>query len=198
MRRFLCAVVACCAILSFSERNADATIIIPKNLSELAAEADSVFVGQVTGERVAWLDGEGSVIMTHWTMTVKDLWKGQKIETITISEIGGTIGDITCAVAGAPRYKVGERVVVFAKKDPVGQNRTYGWTQGQFGVFKDALTGDDLVRFINGLDHVVRDFFKKEDMSEAKTVEMVDFKSKVKDLIAAADKKKAEKPEGKK
>jgi len=42
------------------------------------------------------------------------------------------------AVPGAPTYLIGEKVVVFAVRTPVGYLRTCGWGQGRYAVEPDG------------------------------------------------------------
>ena len=53
---------------------------------------------------------------------------------LTISEPGGDLDGKHMQIVGAPRYEVGEEVVVFASPTPIGYLRTCGWGQGKFEV----------------------------------------------------------------
>ncbi len=55
---------------------------------------------------------------------------------ITLTEIGGQVGDMAVVVDGTPSYEIGEEAVVFVYRDR-GRAMTLHWFQGKFPVVKD-------------------------------------------------------------
>ena len=49
-------------------------------------------------------------------------------------EIDQIVGETAMQIAGAPRYQVGDEVVLFLNRTPIGYLRSCGWGQGKFGV----------------------------------------------------------------
>ncbi len=72
--------------------------------------------------------------------------KGLAARNIVISEPGGTVGNTGMQIAGAPRYSVGEEVVLFATRTPIGYLRTVGWGQGKYVVVDARDSGRRVVR----------------------------------------------------
>jgi hypothetical protein len=52
---------------------------------------------------------------------------------VEIQEPGGELDGMRMEIIGAPRYELGEEVIVFAAPTPAGL-RTCGWGQGRFVV----------------------------------------------------------------
>lgn len=176
-----------------SPNMARASILIPKNLRELVVEADSVVIGKITGQRSAWLDGAGSVILTHWTLEVSRTLAGPHHETVTVTEVGGTIGDITTVATGIPRYSIADAVLLPLKKDALGFQRTHGCIQGQFRIVMNKATDEEIVPIRSMPSNVCRGFFAPEQISEGGNVTLEDLVDRVKELLAEKAKKKEEK-----
>ena len=185
--------VATLLVALAAPRAADATIIIPKNLKELAAEAELVLVAEVTGQRADRVAGPESLIYTFSALRVLEQWKGAKTDRLEVAEVGGRVGDVTCFAAGMPQYKVGERVLVFLKKDVLGLWRTHGLVQRRFAVQKNVATGDDVVRLEKGLEHVTREHLAAAEVNAGGTVELETFAARARELIAQAARAQGEK-----
>lgn len=196
MRFFVLAAAAACLIAyaSFADAEAEATIIIPKTLRELAAESERVVVAEVVSQRADWLNGDQTtLIYTHTTLKVSESLKGGAIESLTVSEVGGTVGEVTCACAGMPTFRPGERVLLFLYRDVLGFWRTSGLIQGKFPIVRDMVAKEDIVRLGEGLEHVWKGSFEAWQISKTKTVLAEDMLAKAKELIALTAKKETKK-----
>ena len=162
--------------------SSQATILIKKNLGQLAAESELIVVGRVTAKTSNWHDG---LILTHHTFEVERCLKGKATGQLVVTEIGGTVGDMTMRVESAPTYAVGQRVVLTLKKDVKGFLRTHGWIQGRFFVARNPATELDMVRLDPGLAHVTSSWFGPR----ARTCELEDFCDTLTELVALAKKK---------
>ena len=100
----------------------------------------------------AWDPGR-TTIWTHYEIAVGDAWKGAPGKTFVVSEPGGDLDGVHLRVPGAPRYSVGEEIVVFAAAVPLGYQRTCGWAQGRFLVESaaDAPSGKRVRADLSGL-----------------------------------------------
>ena len=114
MKRLTTVLAVALAIILATDSTIDASIIIKKDLRQLATECDRIVVGRVLSQRCSWVGGK--VIYTHTTVQVSRTLKGKADKTIVISEPGGRIGDTICVVPGVPGYQVKERVLVMVKK----------------------------------------------------------------------------------
>src|SRR6185503_1527019 len=89
-------------------------------------------------------DAAHKEIYTFFTLRVIQPVKGNKGETtITLRQIGGTVGNIASIVPGMPSFKKGEEVVVFlTQKDGAGYPWVMGLQQGKYSI----VTGKDGVK----------------------------------------------------
>jgi hypothetical protein len=113
--------------------SAPATTVEELSFDEIVSTSSSIVHGKVVRARAAW-DPERVAIWTHYEIQVEDALKGGARQVLTVSEPGGEIDGMHVQVAGAPRYELGEEVVVFAVGTPLGYLRTCGWGQGKFAV----------------------------------------------------------------
>jgi len=117
---------------------ARATSYLPVTFDDLIADADVIFVGEVTDVRPFPLNTrDGTIIKTRVVFRVSDpLWG-----TTTILEVfdflGGEWGDVGMVVAEMPQFAVGDRRVVFARREQ-SINPIVGFTQGLLRVLRDA------------------------------------------------------------
>jgi hypothetical protein len=118
-------------------RPARATVVVSKDLSQLSAEADLIFVGTVADVRSQWVDPEQQHIETLVTFaSIEPLW-GVDTDTVTLRFSGGQIGATVQQVVGIPRFTPGERVVVFAREGHF-VSPIVGFHQGCFHVVRGS------------------------------------------------------------
>lgn len=121
------------------------TLVPRLSFEELVGESEAVVHGRVTTVRVAW-DASHSSIWTYYEVLVEDALKGSAGPQIVIQEPGGELDGVRMEIVGAPRYEIGEEIVVFATRTPLGL-RTCGWGQGRFvvsGAFGQKRIRNDL------------------------------------------------------
>lgn len=122
-----------------------ATLVPRMSLEEVVDASESIVQGTVVRSWAAWDDGHKH-IWTHYEIQVADKLKGSVPGTIVVSEPGGAVGETELQIAGTPRYEVGEEVVLFAERTPLGYLRTCGWGQGKFSVVRSGPSGMITVR----------------------------------------------------
>jgi hypothetical protein len=122
-----------------------ATTVIPPSFDELVSRAEMIFQGSVTDVRSEWT-GEGAQrhIMSYVTLKVEDTIKGNPGSTVTLRMLGGTVGGETMEVSDAPKFKVGDRDILFVENNGTQFVPLVGIMHGRFHVEKDA-TGQDAV-----------------------------------------------------
>jgi hypothetical protein len=122
-----------------------ATTVIPPSFDELVSRAEMIFQGSVTDVRSEWT-GEGAQrhIMSYVTLKVEDSFKGNPGSTVTLRMLGGTVGDETMEVTDAPKFKVGDRDILFVENNGTQFVPLVGIMHGRFRVKKDAA-GQDAV-----------------------------------------------------
>ncbi len=110
----------------------NATTVKRLDLDGLVSGAHEIVVGSVRASESYWSQ-DGRLILTRHTIEVSETLKGAGDQTIEVTTIGGTMGDLTLYVAGMPVFEPGEETVVFV--EAAGPFRTVvGLGQGKFSV----------------------------------------------------------------
>ena len=121
---------------------AAATTYLPVTFDDLVRRADVIFVGEVTDVRpFVMQSGADTVVMTRVAFSVVDPLFGTSSLVEVFDFLGGQVGDAGMRVAGMPQFTVGDRHVVFARREP-SINPIVGFTQGLLRVTRDAAGVD--------------------------------------------------------
>jgi hypothetical protein len=134
-RRSIAVLLAAIAILS--GRRASATVIVPADLGELSRDAYAIAVGRVVATQPQWTPGRRS-IETIVTLEADDYLKGSLGPTVEFRVLGGVLGRYRNIVMGAPRFAVGQRVVVFLGARGPSMPFIVGLSQGVFRIVNRA------------------------------------------------------------
>lgn len=118
-----------------------ATTVRKLSFEQLVLESELIVHGKVVGSHSYMMPSRGW-ILTDTLIRVLDAVKGQPGQLITVTELGGVVGDKGMIVPGTARFRVGEEAVVFLK-NVSGQWRTSGLAQGKFSVMEER--GEKLV-----------------------------------------------------
>lgn len=116
-------------IASFSAR---ATTVERLTLGDLVKKSNKIVAGQVNSSRTYW-SSNGKLILTSYTITVRETMKGESSRTLELTTIGGTIGGMTLHVSGMPSFEKGEDAVVFIENSGA-YSTVVGLGQGKFTV----------------------------------------------------------------
>ncbi len=112
---------------------------------ELTDGAEVVAVGKVAAMRSEWNEDK-TRIYTRVTVSVDQYIKGERPqEYLTITQLGGEVGDVGELYSGTPRFRMDEEVLLFVKKDRLGNLRVTGGAQGKYTITKSELTGVKMV-----------------------------------------------------
>jgi|GEM_PF-2606581 len=122
-------------------------------VEQLIERSDKVVRGTVTATEGRWTTG--GYIETLVTVKVDDVYIGQAGETVTVVAPGGTVEGKTLDITGAPTFKEGDQVVVFANG-----KRIVGFGQGAFSVDTNGIA-------TRGLGNQVPHHPLKLDLSKA-------------------------------
>ncbi|HEX7517841.1 MAG TPA: hypothetical protein VF345_11220 [Chthoniobacterales bacterium] len=116
-----------------------ATTVIPPTFDQLVTDAELIFEGTVTDTRSQWT-GQGAerVIVTYVTFKIDDAIKGAPGGSYTIRMLGGTVDGETAEVADAPKFKVGDRDILFVEHNGNQFVPLVGIMHGRFHVQTDA------------------------------------------------------------
>ncbi|NTV14739.1 MAG: hypothetical protein HGA96_12545 [Desulfobulbaceae bacterium] len=113
-------------------------------MDEMLQQCQFVFEGQVL--TIEAKENAQKRIHTFVTFAIQEIIKGEyHSDTITLSFLGGTVGDVTMGVSDMQYPQVGEHGIYFVESlDRVQVHPLYGWDQGHFLVEADN-TGTDRV-----------------------------------------------------
>ncbi|MEY2542668.1 MAG: hypothetical protein QOE81_129 [Verrucomicrobiota bacterium] len=133
-----------------------ATSVIAPTFEQLVQQAELIFQGTVTDVRSVW-EGEGALrhIDTYVTFQIDENVKGQATSSYTIRMLGGTVGNETMEVTDSPKFKVGDREILFVEHNNEQFVPLVGIDHGHFRVQREEQTGRDIVT--NGEDEAIRD-----------------------------------------
>ncbi len=139
------------SLVSLALSVARATTVIPPTFDELVTKAEMIFEGTVTGSRSEWT-GEGSNrhIVTYISFKIEDAIKGAPGSDYTIQMFGGTVDGETMEVSDAPRFKVGDRDILFVENNGTQFIPLVGIMHGRFHVQADANGADEKIAKDNG------------------------------------------------
>ena len=159
-----------------------ATTVIPPTFTQLVQQAEVIFQGTVTKVQSTW-NGEGALrhIDTYVTFQVEDSIKGNANSPYTIRMLGGTIGTDTMEVTDTPKFKVGDRDILFVEHNGQQFVPLVGIMHGRFRVESDQVSGREFVTTGEGrplLD--LRKLGQEEEMlSTEEAISPAQFKSEV-------------------
>lgn len=113
-------------------------------IDEMLQQCQFVFEGTVLTLEAE--ENSQKRIHTYVTFEIQDIIKGEySSDTITLSFLGGTVGDVTMGVSDMKVPQVGEHGIYFVESLERSQvHPLYGWSQGHFLVQSDD-TGIDRV-----------------------------------------------------
>jgi hypothetical protein len=125
---------------------AASTTALKFDLQSLVVNSNQIVVADVTEMRSLRKQGR---IYTDTTLEVRETWKGEATEEVTVRLPGGRIGDTVTRVHGMPGFQTGERVVAFLKEryddDDSKRFSVTGLRQGKFHI---ALGPDTTTEFV--------------------------------------------------
>jgi hypothetical protein len=125
-----------------------ATFLVPDDAA--LVHASQAIVVATAGESHGRF-AAGGWIETVTTLNVEEVVKGSiGLDTIDVVELGGVADGLGYAVAGAPRYEAGERVLLFLETNDRGE-----WVAKNMAVGKFAFRRDGAGRHVLLRDEVV-------------------------------------------
>ena len=127
-----------------------ATTVIPPTFTEMVARAQVVFVGETVGVESRWVStSSGPAIVTRVTYKVERTLKGELGVQTTLEFLGGTVGEYRMEVGGMPKFRVGDRDVLFVDERGRPASPVVGFMHGRFRVLEDPASGRQSVARYN-------------------------------------------------
>jgi hypothetical protein len=109
--------------------SASAAVVMAMDLPALVEQSELVVVANATKQSSRYVD---KLIVTDVELKVISTLKGSRKpgETVSVTHLGGAVGDIGLNVPGAARFRLGETSVVFLRRAPSGEWNVTGMSQG--------------------------------------------------------------------
>ena len=112
-----------------------ATVVLPLEVAELAAQSTRVVRGQVMASYVLPERGERGEIYTRTDIRVLEYLQGDGPREVTVQQLGGQLGELALQLAGNARLVPGREVIVFLDHDPERElHFVVGLAQGAFEI----------------------------------------------------------------
>lgn len=142
-----------------------ATSVVAPDFDSLVGQADYVVRGVVKSVNSEWrVNGANRSIITKVEVTVKEVIKGSPPAPLVLQMLGGSIGQTTMVVDGAPKFKVGDEDILFVHGNGQQFSPLVGIMYGRYPVTHDAASGEDIVLRSNGSP-----LYDAKDVSQALT-----------------------------
>lgn len=122
-----------------------ATTLIRAGLEDLATTNDTIVLGEVLDAKSYW-NADGTFILTDVQVSVVELLKGRDTHgEITVTLLGGTVGDLTALILGGAELTPGQAYLLFlAEADLPGVQGVRTVRDHSQGVFDIVLRQGDL------------------------------------------------------
>lgn len=113
--------LACAALVALVAIPASATTLIRAGLDDLVASHETIVVGEVL-DAVSYWNAEGSFILTDYVVKPLDTVKGQPQQELTVTLMGGTVGDLTSLIVAGAELVPGRSYVLFLNREDLPGN----------------------------------------------------------------------------
>ena len=104
------------ALLAAVAAPAGATTLIRAGLEDLTAVNDTIVVGEVLEAQSYW-NAEGTFILTDVKIATDEVLKGAQGSQLTLTLMGGTVGDLTTVIVGGAQLVQGRSYVLFLNRE---------------------------------------------------------------------------------
>ncbi len=140
MKRYLfqlsMALIYSLLLIGLSMSTAFATTVKRMTTRDLVKTAHMIITGKVISNETLSDPGPTNV-RTLTRIAVHQALKGQVGTEITVTGMGGIVGNLAFNWPGVPRFKEGEEVLLFLERDPSGPTIVSGLEQGRFTIATD-------------------------------------------------------------
>ncbi|HKY32964.1 MAG TPA: hypothetical protein VJV23_10535 [Candidatus Polarisedimenticolia bacterium] len=126
------------AVVALSAGAASASTFLKVDINDLRKMSETVIHARVAEIRSDW-NAEGTMIFTEVAFEVKGRLHGRSEDLIVARVPGGTVGDYTIEMFGAPRFDQDEEVVVFIGRWNDGTPMVAGYEAGVSRIQRDPL-----------------------------------------------------------
>ena len=113
------------------------------DVERMSKNADIIITGKVTQQSSSWNENK-TRIYTQATIQVEEYLKGNNNSgPVTVSYLGGEVGEVGEMYSHMPRFEDQEEVLVFLKKDEKNTGyKVFNGENGKISVINDPKTGE--------------------------------------------------------
>jgi hypothetical protein len=104
--------------LPFIAPRSDATTFLRRSLAELTRMNDLVIRGTVLDRQSHWAP-DGTIIVTDIRILPLEVLKGEAPDPVTVTVLGGVVGDLATLEFGGPLLEPGSEYVLFLSRRPL-------------------------------------------------------------------------------
>ena len=128
------------AMLAGTAPKLHATEVVHMDTRALTLQSSDIVVGSVESVTPHWNERHTKIV-TDVAVRVTQSLKGTNASTLTLTELGGTVGNMKYTVPGCPVFRNGEEALLFVWRDSNGRPQVNGLAQGKFEISRDAASG---------------------------------------------------------
>ena len=115
-----------------------ATTVQRLTLDDMVSKADTIVIGRVINSQSSWTKN-GKLILTQTTFEVQEGLKGAATKTVTITTVGGRVGNNILHVSGMPSFQPEETAVIFLERSN-SYLTVLGLSQGKFSIVNGEVS----------------------------------------------------------
>lgn len=139
-----CALAAIAAIAASVAAPASATTLIRESLDDLVRGNATIVVGEVVDVSSYW-NADGTFILTDVRVAISDVLKGDRSNReLTLTVMGGSVGDLTTLIIGNPEFVRGNSYVLFLNEEDLPGTRAVTVRDLVQGIFDVRIDRDGL------------------------------------------------------
>ena len=130
---------------------AQGTSVVPPDFQKLVDDSDYIVRAVVKSVTSEWRVNEGHRgIFTLVELDVKEVIRGTPPQPLVLVMLGGTVGDQTLTVAGAPQFKVGDEDILFIHGNGYYFSPLVAVMHGRYPVRRNPDNGREFIARSNG------------------------------------------------
>ena len=126
---------------------ARATTVVPPDFNQLVNEADYIVRATVKSVTSEWRqNGAQRHIFTHVELEVREVITGTPPQPLVLEMLGGKVGNEEMAIAGAPKFAVGQEDILFVQGNGRNIYPLFAIMHGRYPILKDAAGQEYVAR----------------------------------------------------
>lgn len=160
------------------------------SLLKLCKESDDIIVAEITQIKSSYNNSSG-IITSKISLKIDERVKSHYLKNIQEFELvypGGEYAGIIQIIPGAPRFKKGEKTILFLKRHNTAQKKffyVFGLSEGKFNIISDG-NGNEYILRDSGNDNLTISTLMNQEIIRMNSVERMskkDFIYLIKSLL---------------